>query len=181
MSLKALKGGISRSLVLLALAAGAGACHDGARGPLGPAAPSASLLDGTFQLVESTGETTTTVVEATFGIAGGTLTIPGGHSLFLPVGALLEPTTIRATVEGGLVQVEFGPHGLLFPALAQPTLTLSYAGAAGVTDADAGDLLVVYVGEEGEVLEVLETTADTAADVVRTRIGHFSTYVLATD
>lgn len=173
---------VLRLLVVLALAAGSGACRDDARGPLEPdARPAASLLGGTLQLVESTVETTTTVVEATIGIAGGELLIPGGHSLRFPVGALLEPTTIRATVGGGTVQVEFGPHGLVFPAAARPVLTLSYAAADGISDADAPGLLLAYVDESGEVKEVLETEADTGADVVRTPIAHFSTYILATD
>lgn len=169
-----------RLVVLLALLVGAGACRDGA-GPLAPPPPSASLLGGTIQLVEGTTLATVSAVEATIGPLGGELVIPGGHSITFPAGALLEPTTIRATSADGSVSVELGPHGLVFPLLARPTLTISYAGAQGVGDADAADLLIVYLDEDGQVAEVHETQADTVADVVRTRIGHFSTYVLATD
>lgn len=170
-----------RFLVLLALAAGAGACADSASGPLEPPRPSASLLGGTLQLVETTLSAPLTTVEATIGLLGGELAIPGGHSLRFPAGALLVPTTIRATAGGGTVEIEFGPHGLVFPLLARPTLTLSYADAQGVSDQDAAGLVLVYVDEAGQVQEVIETESDPAADVVRTRIGHFSTYILATD
>lgn len=176
-----LNKGILRFAVLLGLATGTGACLDSAAGPLEPSRPGATLADGSIQLLESTGETTTTVVESTIGPEGGVLEIAGGHSLHFPVGALLVPTTIRAEVVDGRVGVFFGPHGLVFPDAARPTLTLSYAGAEGITDADAADLLVVYLDAEGQVQEILQTEADTLADVVRTRIGHFSTYVLATD
>lgn len=157
-------------IALVALASAAAACGEVSPGPVEPERLSGSLLG-----------TTVLVVEATIDVTGGTLSIPGGHSLYFPAGALAEPTTIRATKDQDRVLIEFGPHGLLFPESALPTLTLSYVDGTGYTDADADGLSIVYLGADGAVLEVLETAADTTADVLRARLRHFSTYAIATD
>lgn len=166
---------IAASFAFLALAG----CGDSATSPLAPTAPS-SVLSGSLQLVASSSQLQSTVSTATIGPAGGTLNIAGGHSLYFPAGALAEPTTITAVSEPGVVSVDFAPHGLVFPANARPTLTYSYVNSGFLTLIDPYSLSIVYV-EDGQVVDVLPTTPDTAQGVVRAQLEHFSTYALATD
>lgn len=154
-------------------------CGDSTSAPLAPTDP-ASELRSSLQLVASSSQVQSTVSSATIGPAGGTLNIAGGHSLYVPAGALAQPTTITAVSEPGVVSVDFGPGGLVFPANARPTVTYSYVNSGFLTPVDPYKLRIVYV-ENGQVVDVLPTTPDTAAGVVRAQLEHFSTYALATD
>ncbi len=113
-------------------------------------------------------------VSQVIGPEGGTLEIPGGHSLSFPGGALTEPTLITAKSDLVFLSIEFGPHGLTFPAEKAPTLTMSYANARH----DVGTLHIAYLDDAGRITEVLPTTDDKAAKKARAEIGHFSRYAL---
>ncbi|HEX2094300.1 MAG TPA: hypothetical protein VHG28_17995 [Longimicrobiaceae bacterium] len=109
------------------------------------------------------------------GPEGGTLVIPGGHSLTFPAGALSAPTRIEAKVNPRYIEVEFSPHGLQFPAGHEPTLTLS---AQGANVAPFQTLNVVYL-ERGRVSEVLPTEFDVVSKNATAKLQHFSGYALA--
>jgi hypothetical protein len=155
--------------------AGCGEASD----PLEPTSEERSLLGGTLRIVGRMLPLSNTASEATIGPEGGTLSIPGGHSLHFPAGALDDSVTISAVVDPVKVMVDFGPEGLVFPDSAQPTLSLSYgSGLLGVLNPSS--LVIVYV-DEGVAVEVLPSVPDTQGNSVRAELEHFSTYVLATD
>ncbi len=121
-----------------------------------------------------------TVVESSvaqlIGEDGGTIVIPGGHSLTFPEGALREATLITARPDLVFLSIDFGPHGLTFPADRAPTLTLSYENAKNYI----GTVSIAYLNEAGQITEVLPTTDDKAAKKVKADIAHFSRYAIAT-
>lgn len=172
----------ARALLLL-LAAGLGtSCSEIATVPDEPATvPDPRGLGASYSLVGTTFTLLNTVTSSVIGPAGGALDLGGGHSLTFPAGAVLAPVLITATRDASSVQVTFAPHGLVFPSFARPTLTFRYAGISGISDANAADLAIIYLNEDGELEEVLGGVVDTGADVIRAQIGHFSTYAMATD
>lgn len=109
------------------------------------------------------------------GPEGGTLNISGGHKLEFPAGALSEPTLITARAGKVFVEVEFGPHGLQFPAGHEPVLTLSYKGVVNVLN--EGSLTIAYM-EGARISEVLAGQVDTGAKTVSAKVGHFSKYAM---
>lgn len=114
--------------------------------------------------------------EKVIGPEGGTLAIPGGHTLAFPAGALTQATMIRARVDAQYVAVELEPHGIRFPVGQGPALTLSYEG----TSAEAFNKLVtLYVGDSNQVEEVLNVENNRAAQTATVRLQHFSRYYLA--
>lgn len=117
-----------------------------------------------------------TSATALIGPEGGEITISGGHSLSFPSGALSEATLITAKSDLVFLSIEFGPHGLTFPADKAPTLTMSYENARN----DLGTLHIVYLDDLGRITEVLPTTDDRAAKKVRADVTHFSRYAIAT-
>ncbi len=116
--------------------------------------------------------------EKVIGPAGGTLTIPGGHSISFPEGALAEPTTIKAKIDTRYIQVDLDPHGIQFPAGREPTLSLSYAGANLLSLLGLTRLHILYVSESGQIAEVLRTSNDNADRKVEARLSHFSRYII---
>lgn len=169
---------LHRLFAALALGATLASCAEPRQSPMEPAAPSELLgldLLG-LPLVPILTSTVDAVVTQVVGPAGGLLSLPGGNSLSIPAGALSASTTITATQEGGVLKIEFGPEGLVFPDSALPTLTFSYAGSSV-----ASTPVVVYLDATGAVKEVLETEVDPVAQVARAKVRHFSTYALATD
>jgi hypothetical protein len=113
--------------------------------------------------------------EKVIGPEGGTLQIPGGHSLTFPAGAVAKPTTIRARVDMQYVEVDLDPHGIQFPAGREPVLRLSYAEA----NADSfRSLTIAYLDEAGRYLEDMRGVNDSVAEVVNARLPHFSRYAL---
>jgi hypothetical protein len=128
----------------------------------------ASLLTSTPQAL----------VTEEIGPAGGVLSMPDGHTLTFPAGALQATTTISAVADDGSLAIDFGPAGLVFPDSALPVLSLNYlnSDAAGSLDA-----VIVYLDGSGVLQEILATSRDTTASTARARIKHFSTYALATD
>jgi hypothetical protein len=169
---------VHRFLVLMVLGLGIGACADSRSGPTAPSGSEAAMIGSTLSLVETVVQTTDSAVSAIIGPEGGVLEIPGGHSLHFPAGALAQPVLIEAVSSGSAVRVDFGPHGLVFPDSALPTLTLSYANTAGI---DPAELVIAYLDADGVVQELLTTEIDALAQVARARIRHFSTYALMTD
>jgi hypothetical protein len=169
-----------RLFAALALGATLASCAEPRQSPVEPAAPSELLgldLGGLgLPLVPLLTNTVDAVLAQVVGPAGGLLSLPGGNSLSVPAGALSASTTIRATQEGGVLKIEFGPEGLVFPDSALPTLTFSYDGASV-----ASTPVIVYLDSNGSVKEVLETEVDPVAKVARAKVHHFSTYALATD
>lgn len=171
---------LPRVFAALVLGATLASCAEPRQSPMEPTAPSEllglDLGDLGLPLVPILTNTVDAVLTRVVGPAGGLLSLPGGISLSVPAGALGASTTIHASQEGGVLKVEFGPEGLVFPDSALPTLTFSYDGANL-----ASTPVIVYLDSSGSVQEVLETEVDPVAKVARAKIHHFSTYALATD
>jgi len=111
---------------------------------------------------------------AIVGPAGGTLHV-GNHELVIPKGALdhEELITMEAPTSS-LVDVRFEPHGLQFQQPAE--LKLSYKGCVRPTSAD---LLVAYLGQGNQVLELPPSVDVKSGDEVDADIDHFSRYAIA--
>jgi hypothetical protein len=103
---------------------------------------------------------------------GGTLTSIAGDRIVFPAGALSAPTQISITSDETYVGVELQPHGLRFPAGAQPVLTLNTVGsnAASLPRVD-----IAYVDENGKVAEILPAADGSGA--LSTNLKHFSGYL----
>jgi hypothetical protein len=110
---------------------------------------------------------------AIIGPNGGTLHA-GPHELVIPKGALdREELIVAEAPTTSLVDVRFWPEGLQFFKPAQ--LTLSYKGCGRPTDAD---VLVAYLGQGNQVLELPPSIDQKADDKVEADIGHFSRYAI---
>lgn len=112
--------------------------------------------------------------EKVIGPEGGTLEIPGGHTLDFPSGALNKPTKIRAKADRRYVAVELEPHGIQFPAGREPLLTLNYSAAAKPVVADR--LTIIYLDHADNFLEDMRGTASERSKIVSARLPHFSLY-----
>lgn len=128
---------------------------------LAPQGPSFSL-DGT-----ANGYSSSKVI----GPEGGSIQLASGHELVFPAGALSEPTEIGMRADARYQGVQLSPHGLQFPAGAEPVLTLRATGTRGYTT-----LAVTYVDDNGRILEVLPTTRD--GNIVEAHLEHFSGYMV---
>lgn len=113
--------------------------------------------------------------EKVIGAEGGTLEIPGGHTLTFPAGALSSPTRIRAAVDTRFVGVDLQPEGIHFPVGNGPVLTINYAG---VPAEQYRQLAVLYVAPSGTILEVLPSEANRPGTTVSARLSHFSGYLV---
>ncbi len=109
-----------------------------------------------------------------FGPSGGTLVF-GDSRLIIPGGALTDTVTISATIlDASTSRVEFQPHGLQF---AKPAgLLLDTSGC--VLSQDAAPT-VVYLSEDGVVLEIIEAVYDPHWKTFAAPIYHFSGYAIA--
>jgi hypothetical protein len=109
---------------------------------------------------------------ATIGLLGGAINF-GPHTLLIPPGALLRPTTITATApaDGHLTAV-LQPEGLHF--LLPATLTMGY----GQCDPQPSNTLsIVYLdGPLGQILQWLPSILHLDSHTVSALIGHFSVY-----
>jgi hypothetical protein len=113
--------------------------------------------------------------EKLIGSEGGTLQMPGGHTLTFPAGAVSGPTMIRSRVDAEYLRVDFEPHGIQFPRGREPLLTLN------LQDADVSgfkSLRVTYVAGS-QILEVLPTDINPGAATANARLLHFSGYLLS--
>lgn len=153
-----------------------GGCTEQA--PTGSSGPEAGLR---FQKLELPGTAGSPAVQANslraekvIGPEGGTLEIPGGHTLAFPAGALSSATKIRATVDSRYVGVDLQPEGLQFPAGNGPTLTINLDG---IPTEQYNQLAVLYVAPSGTILEVLSSNDNRTGSAVSARLAHFSGYL----
>ena len=112
----------------------------------------------------------------TIGPLGGVLQA-GPHSLVIPPGALLNPTTITMTAPTGLGvnAVKFGPEGLQFNAPA--VLTMSYSDCSLL-----GKILpkrIAYTDDNLNILSYLLSLDNLLSKRVTGKVNHFSDYVIA--
>ncbi len=113
------------------------------------------------------------VAAAVIGPRGGELATASGHRIVFPAGAVARPTEIRMRDDGVYSGVRLEPHGLEFPAGRGPELTLRVPSEG----ANGYDFLrVVYVDDDGAVLEVLQTQQ--GAEAVTAHLRHFSGYMI---
>jgi len=99
---------------------------------------------------------------------GGTVQTPAGDRIVFPAGAVSSPILVTVTSDRTYVGVELQPHGTTFTAGREPTLYLN-AGSNATTGAS-----VVYVDDDGNVTEVLGTSAD--GGLLKASLHHFSKY-----
>jgi hypothetical protein len=154
------------------------ACSDRTPTAPQPPAPSADLIGS---LLHATGllscsnlpyDSTTKTV----GIAGGSLSV-GPHTLLIPPGALLRPTTITMILPTGLGvnAVKFKPAGLQF--LAPAALKMSYANCSLL-----GKLLpkrIAYTTDNLQILYYLLSLDNLFSKYVTGKLNHFSDYAIA--
>jgi hypothetical protein len=106
------------------------------------------------------------------GPEGGVIEL-GGHRLVFPAGAVSQPTEIGMRADAQYQGVRLSPHGLQFPADAQPVLELRASGVA----AERAALKVVYVSDANTILEVLPTAVQ--GNRVSAHLEHFSGYLIS--
>lgn len=173
MSTLALKRNILFGAVLIGAAATAWfltGCRDDRSNVTSPSIR--SNLVSSPQLFACAADSIAVTDTATIGVLGGTIQF-GPHSLQIPPGALLKPTTITATIpaDGHLTAV-LQPEGLHF--LLPATLTLGYGQCNPQPD---DKLTIAYLdGLLGQILELLPSILDPNSHTVRAPIGHFSVY-----
>jgi len=112
----------------------------------------------------------------TIGALGGTISA-GPHTLVIPPGALLNPTTITMTAPTGLGvnAVKFQPEGLRFTVPA--ALTMSYANCSLL-----GKLLpkrIAYTDDHLNIISYLLSLDNLLSKYVTGKVNHFSDYVIA--
>ena len=155
-----------------------------------PGAPSASLLGSLTSLLSVNGLQRTTplaapiTVSKAIGTDGGTLSIPeAGVTVFVPRGALTQPTTLTMTARAGsLVAYDFAPHGITFAKPLVFTQSLKGTNASLLT---APFLQLGYYQDAnlltktgGLVSELLGGTLDTLTWSFTAPIPHFSGYIV---
>jgi hypothetical protein len=112
---------------------------------------------------------------AWIGPLGGRLKA-GGHTLFVPAGALLVPTFITMeTPSGNVGHVVFSPEGLTFNKTYPPHLVMSYQNCQVTPDATQQ---VAYTTESLKVLETQPSVTDPVNQTVDAKLFHFSDYVI---
>ena len=112
----------------------------------------------------------------TIGVMGGSISA-GPHTLVIPPGALLNPTTITMTAPTGLGvnAVKFQPEGLRF--IAPAALTMSYSNCSLL-----GKLLpkrIAYTDDNLNILSYLLSLDNLFSKNVTGKVSHFSDYVVA--
>jgi len=145
--------------------------------PAAPA-PDASLIGG---LIGATGLLKCSNLPyasstKTIGALGGTISA-GPHTLVIPPGALLSPTTITMTAPTGLGvnAVKFQPEGLRF--IAPAALTMSYSNCSLL-----GKLLpkrIAYTDNNLNIISYLLSLDNLFSKYVTGKVNHFSDYVVA--
>jgi hypothetical protein len=115
------------------------------------------------------------VVQTVFTAGSYATTIgPQGGTIDFGIGSLDRPTRISATTDGQNIGVTFAPHGLQFPAGAEPVLKLVPLSASATSN-----LRIVYVNAAGYVLEEVATNHDIEGNHLTAQLRHFSTYWMA--
>lgn len=124
--------------------------------------------------------------QATIGISGGTLTLPGaGLTIVVPPGAVSQPTQFSISARNGkLVSYDFQPHGTRFAVPLRVTQSLS--GLNGLTNAVLGSLQLAYFADGGQVdeaagtvlpTETLNASVNLLAGTATFNLRHFSGYI----
>ena len=116
------------------------------------------------------------VGEATIGASGGQI-IVGTSRVIFPAGALTKKTRIKATIPAGehlTMTFEFEPHGVVFK---KPAGLVFDASTCDIPSWYAPD--IVYLGENGEILEHIQSYYSNHWHFVAAPIWHFSRYAVA--
>lgn len=146
------------------------ACGDVATAPQGPEFAIATVKPDAFTRCQFQPYAATSGL---IGVQGGSLEA-GGQVLIVPPGALKATTLITMeTPAGTMRRVEFGPEGLTF--LRPAGLIMSYRGC---TLAPGAHQEVVYVNASLAVIETTPSESDPASSTVKSKLTHFSGYVL---
>ncbi|HEX6039985.1 hypothetical protein [Longimicrobium sp.] len=147
-----------------------GGCADTVSAPVQPGEGLELILAPTGPSFSVAGKESASKV---IGPEGGTIELSSGHRLEFPAGALSEPTEIGMRTDDRYQGVHLSPHGLVFPAGAEPVLTLR---ASGVESRGFSSVVVTYVDDRNQILEVLST--DRRGNTLSTHLEHFSGYLL---
>jgi hypothetical protein len=100
----------------------------------------------------------------------------GGHTLFVPAGALSAATFITMETPSGTVgHVVFGPEGLTFNPSTPAHLVMSYQNCLVTPDAIQK---VAYTSASLQILETQPSVSDPATMTVDAKLTHFSDYVI---
>lgn len=109
---------------------------------------------------------------AVIGPAGGTITL-GNNQLIVPAGALDTATLITASVPADTIaSIHFEPEGLQF----RKPAGLVLDGEGCTVSGDGVDVL--YLDDDGAVLERIEATYSNFWHTVAAPISHFSVYAI---
>lgn len=173
---------VRHTIVVTVLLGLVGGCHDGDVTPPRTAAPATASRDvdtdhrgggGGVSPISCTPHPRI-VGSGTFGPSGGTLAV-GEARLFIPGGALRDTVTITGTWVGdGTSTVRFSPHGLRFHRAVG--LSLSTSGCSVPSEGEAS---IVYLDDEGAILEQIEAVYMPRFKSVAAPIWHFSGYAIA--
>ena len=118
----------------------------------------------------------TYVGSAVIGPAGGTLRV-GSSRVIVPPGALDKKVFITATMPEGefiTIRFEFEPHGLVFR---KPAGLVLDASGCDLGEWAAPD--IVYLSDDGEILERIDSYYSSFWHTVAAPIWHFSGYAIA--
>jgi hypothetical protein len=118
----------------------------------------------------------TWVGSATIGPNGGQLLV-GSSRVIVPPGALNKKVFITATMPAGefvTIRFEFQPHGLVFK---KPAGLILNAAGCDIPAWSSPD--IVYLGENGEILERIDSYYSNHWHTVAAPIWHFSGYAIA--
>ena len=120
-------------------------------------------------------------VEGVIGRAGGTLAL-GKHLLFVPAGAVNQPTTFRIEKKDGdhvrlhLTASRFGDNDVGRRGFKRPVrLMLSYEGSSNLSARDVAELRVMYIRPDQQI-EALPSSVNYYDRWVGTDLRHFSEY-----
>lgn len=97
----------------------------------------------------------------------------GIGTLSFPPGAVSQPTVITARTDGITVAAAFGPHGLIFPANSNPTLTFFVPLNAAISAQGS----IYYVDSRNIVLDDLGANFTSELGTVQTNVKHFSKFI----
>lgn len=116
------------------------------------------------------------VGSAEIGPSGGQIVV-GTSRVIVPPGALNKKVRITATMPAGehiSIFFEFSPHGLVFK---KPAGLVLDASGCDIPSYYAPD--IVYLGENGEILEYIQSYYSNHWHFVAAPIWHFSPYAVA--
>lgn len=118
----------------------------------------------------------TWVGSAEIGPSGGQLVV-GSSRVIVPPGALNKKVLVTATMPAGefiTVRFEFQPDGLVFK---KPAGLVLNASGCDIQEWQAPN--IVYLGDNGEILEYIESSYSNFWHTVAAPIWHFSGYAIA--